>query len=137
MDKERIYRELAEKLEPLAGFESLDRFERCVFDRSPNGFWSFNWRSWLPFNPFVEEDDCARLLDAMPACDLRFLPPNHYLEGGTVGAWHWLCLPDGVNNRTMYAAHEDRRSAIVLAACKWLGILLVDSAESAQTQHSK
>lgn len=119
MDKTRICRELAENLEPLptltdefnkAGhFSHVSDSNKEGWALSPLGFWEWWWDGDpQPVHFFESEDAAARLLEAMP---------NPYLHRITI----WFCGAD-THKHESPVSHEDRRTAIVLAACKWLGI---------------
>lgn len=117
MDKARICRELAEKLETI----SQDVIAFPMIAVSPRGFWRgygvvTGWK-WGAVNFFTDEAACARLLEAMPAPLLAMNKP-----GDLMGVYiaKWLCQASG--SPIIEAFDDDRRTAIVLAACKWLGI---------------
>lgn len=112
MTKAEICRKLAEALEPLGSFKW--QYDSSDYGRvSPLGYWriinvSMSKEPEAPWF-FDDEDDSARLLEAMPA-------PRATRDKGrweVEADWRFFHM-DGL--------HLDRKTAIVLAACKWLGI---------------
>lgn len=101
MRKSEICRLLSEKLEP--NFTTVDG--------SYPRFWVSSCKGWQPADYFESEDASAKLLEAMPEVDLE-----HYQSGGLN---EWGVLYSQAPDHTL---HADRKTAIVLAACKWLGI---------------
>lgn len=121
MDKARICRELAEKLEPVSQY--VIAFPMVAV--SPRGFWRgygvvTGWK-WGAVNFFTDEAACARLLEAMPKPqvwkDSHRGFPGEKLRGHPESDWITAAEP-----HIPYCYHADRKTAIALAACKWLGI---------------
>lgn len=126
MTKSEACRLIAEKLEPLVSLvhpnsyidPNHDREDVCLV-YSPMGMWRIhfdpiNGYRWKSVDFFIDESANARLLDAMPSFSLHF---NSNAEA-------WVCSPDLWNHGRHYQKVEsnDRKNAIVLAACKWMGI---------------
>jgi len=114
--KAEACRAIAERLEPKPnGVDLITRDEMIRHNKtgikilSPKGFWWWHGKvlDWSQFDPFTSEEASARLLEAMPAPDLYkcwLVEEKHY---------GWSCSGH---------TSSDRKTAIVLAAMKWLGI---------------
>lgn len=109
MLKSAICRALSEALEPMPAPLAY-RDLRLV---SPLGFWKWDLDGggWIAVNYFTSEDASARLLDAMPCPRV----------GRSNDSKLWFCRPL-VSPIIQTVEHADRKTAIVLAACKWLKI---------------
>lgn len=86
--------------------------------RSPKGAWihySQYGDNWQPLNYFTDEAANARLLEAMP---------QPLLE--RVGGPRWRC--EYHSDDDCLARHQDRKTAVVLAFCKFAGIDISQSA---------
>lgn len=125
MLKSDICRALSEALEPMPAPLAY-RDLRLV---SPLGFWEWSQTGdgWQPVNYFTSEDASARLLEAMPEALLQ----RGMFHGNNQTVW--FCTASEVVVREAYecdeetypdgyAHHADRKTAIALAACKWLQI---------------
>ena len=126
MQKSEICRAIAEKLEPNPSMgdsetrtDILSQKGYWVMYRKPDPVNPLYWK-WEPFTPvdcFTSEDASGRLLDAMlidPGA-VQFVR----LRSGP------LVMDDGIGDdesRWFQGEIPDRKTAIVLAACKWLGI---------------
>lgn len=115
MDKAALCRAISERLESV----SQDIIAFPMVTVSPLGFWRgygavTGWK-WGCVDFFNDESASARLLDAMPFGRLwKYKQP----EGEAL--W-WGCAYDHahIDNNSH---SPDRKTATVLAACKWLGI---------------
>ncbi len=121
MTKAEICRAIAEKLEPKPFFDMPPYPEDGELLISNEGFWTFintERETNHPVDFFTDESANARLLDAMP---------SPLLDGLTLkdGKRIWTCIADQYQepyDQDQFASKDDRRTAIVLAACRWLGL---------------
>lgn len=113
MDKQRIRRELAEKLGHV--FIICQSGDPCTGNDNKRHVRYYHKPTYPDY--FDREDDSARLLEAMPE-------PELWLESHKDEKFRlWACWADlDGSPEDGYAHHEDRRTAIVLAACKWKSV---------------
>lgn len=78
---------------------------------------------WKPLDFDTDEVANNRLLEAMPASCLTHITPD---RGG--GKDRWDCWPDYMKMHNV-VSHPDRKTAVVLAFCKWAGISAVARAK--------
>jgi hypothetical protein len=127
MLKSEACRRIAEKLEP-----GVTR-ENYICDKA---FWytrrSFGKDAKWELHSvdfFTDEEASANLLEAMPSPVVQ-----HLMTGPMLNTLEWFCAAtvsteeydlcgcDHGDYPSGHAHHPDRKTAIVLAACKWLGI---------------
>lgn len=107
MRKTEICRAIAERMEPEVVFDDC-------YGISRGGYWTLVLNPMgnkaEPFYPFTSESANALLLDSMP----------RYSQVKTSDGCNMMIYANGMPHWT--GPKPDRKTAVVLATCKWLGI---------------
>lgn len=114
LDQQRICEEISAWFEPMPPSIYPDSISGIP---SAKGFWKCQGsEGWSPLNYFTDEAANARLLEAMPYPTLtKFSGKKGAISTSTP---FWSCYAMTQEP----AEHEDRKTAIVLAFCKFAGI---------------
>lgn len=116
-ERERINEAISSWFEPKPPF-SLSQDGEWGKVSSGGGLWTLPAQAdrkaqWRPLDYFTDESANARLLDAMP------LPTLYRFMGNK----NWVINPTGhAGHQHIDVEHADRKTAIVLAFCKFAGI---------------